>query len=139
MERTSVRPPGITALAAFFAFGALATGVAAITLTFPGTSLDGVWTVNARGHLGLLAMGRSGIALMALVCLCCAWSAIGLWRGFPSGYRLAIVMLAINAVGDAVSGDRETLTGILIVAMLIAYMATARVRAFFFGKPSALE
>src|SRR5207302_8592537 len=92
---------------------------------------DAIWRINPRGHEGLSAMGLSAIALMTVVSAACAWSAFGLWRGKRSAYWLAIAMLAINAVCDIASGDPRTLIGLTIAALLLLYMTTRRVRAFF--------
>ena len=119
-------------------FGMLASGVAAISLGFPGGFLEPIWRVNPRAREGLGDLGQIGVLLMALVCLLCAYSAFGLWRGLQSGRTLAITMLAINAVGDVSSGDRRTLIGLPIAAALILYLTTRRVRDFF-GRPHAID
>ena len=112
-------------------FGALASGLAAISLAFPRGFLEPIWRVNPRGHEGLVALGPWAVVLMAMVCAACTWSAFGLWRGLRSGHVLAITMLAINAAGDATSGDARTLIGLPIAAGLIIYLSMKRVRSFF--------
>jgi len=127
------RPAGVTALSFFFAFGALASALAAISLMFPGGILEPVWRINPRGREGLSAMGPPAIVLMAIVCAACAWSALGLWRGMRSAYWLAMTMLAINAVSDVANGDPRTLIGLPVAGALIFCMTTKRFRSFFFG------
>jgi hypothetical protein len=112
-------------------FGMFASGLAAISLAFPGGLLEPIWRLNPRGHEGLAALGPWAVSLMAVVCALCAYSAFGLWRGLRSGRTLAITMLAINAVGDVASADPRTLIGLPIAAALIFYLTTKRVRAFF--------
>jgi hypothetical protein len=129
------RPAGVTALSFFFTFGMIASGVAAISLAFPGGFLEPIWRLNPRSRESLGGLGPSGVLLMALVCGLCAYSALGLWKGLRSGRTLAITMLAINAVGDIASGDMRTLIGLPIAAALILYLTTSRVRMFF-GKPA---
>jgi hypothetical protein len=87
-----VRPskPGLTALAAFFVFGALASGTSAITIVVPGTPLDELWQLNDRGHLGLLGLGGWAVVLMVTVCLACSLAARGLWIRARWGRRLAV-------------------------------------------------
>jgi hypothetical protein len=131
------RPAGVTALSFFFTFGMFASGLAAISLAFPDGFLEPIWRVNPRGREGLGDLGPLAVALMALVCGLCAYSAFGLWRGLQSGRRLAITMLAINAVGDVASGDWRTLIGLPIAAALILYLTTRRVREFF-GKGATI-
>ena len=125
------RPAGVSALSFFFLFGALASGLAAISLAYPLGFLEAIWRANPRGHAGLAGIGTFGPALMALVSALCAYSAYGLWRGLPSGRTLAITMLAINAVGDLASADPRTLIGLPIAAAMILYLTTKKVRAFF--------
>lgn len=132
------RPAGVTALSFFFTFGMVASGLAAISLAFPGRFLEPIWRLNPRGREGLGSLGPLAVVLMALVCGLCAYSAFGLWRGLQSGRLLAITMLAINAVGDVSSGDRRTLIGLPIAAALIFYLTTRHVREFF-GRPAALK
>ena len=132
------RPAGVTALSFFFMVGMCASGLAAISLAFPGGILEAIWRVNPRGREGLGGLGVLGILLMTLVCGLCALSAFGLWRGLQLGRTLAITMLAINSVGDVASGDRRTLIGLPIAAALILYLTTRRVREFF-GRPHAIH
>ena len=110
----------------------IASGLAAIMLLFPGRWADAIWRINPRGREGLVAMGATAIVLMAVVSVACAWSAFGLWSGKRSAYWLAIAMLAINAVSDIASGDPRILIGLPIASLLILYLTTRRVRAFFF-------
>jgi hypothetical protein len=125
------RPAGVTALSFFFMFGMFASGLAAISLAFPGGLLEPIWRLNPRGHAGLAALGPWAVLLMAVVCALCAYSAFGLWRGLRSARTLAITMLAINAVSDVASADPRTLIGLPIAAALIFYLTTRRVRSFF--------
>jgi hypothetical protein len=126
---------GIRALAAFFLFGATASGISFITLAFPGGPLDTLWRVNPRGHVALRNAGAGAIVLMAVVCGVCALTAWGLWRRARWGYRLAVAMLALNLLGDTMNafvlGDRRTLIGLPVGALLIAYLLSPRVRATF--------
>ncbi len=40
------RPPGITALSFFFLFGTVMSGLASLTLLFPGSVLEPLWRLN---------------------------------------------------------------------------------------------
>lgn len=129
------RPPGISALSAFFVFGAAMSGSAAISLAFPGGVLEPMWRLNPRGRAGLGALGWPGILLMAVVAAACLAAAIGLWRGRRWGARLAAAILVVNCAGDLLNGlvghDPRTLIGVPIVAALLFYLRTDRVREFF--------
>jgi hypothetical protein len=121
---------GLTALGCFFIFGALMSGIAALTLLFPNSPLDPVWKLNPRGHAGLRAIGPWAIGLMILVSTCCGVAAIGLWTRRRWGYWTALVVLVGNISGDAsnalIAHDWRTLVGLPIGAFLIWFLINNR-------------
>jgi len=129
------RSVGLDALGAFFAFGAGASGLSVVTLLWPGGPLDVVWRVNPDGHAALQRAGGWAVLLMLVVCAACAATARGLRARRRWGRTLAITMLALNLLSDlvnaAVLGDRRTLVGVPIAALLIAYLLASRTRAVF--------
>ena len=134
------RYPGLTALSIFFGFGALAAATASVTLLFPGTAIDRVWRFNSRGHAGLAALGAWGVTLMAVVSTGCALAAWGLRKRVRWGHRLAIAILVVNVIADAVNGtllgDPRSLIGVPIGTALVIYLLIPGVRALFHaGKP----
>jgi len=126
---------GLTALAAFFGFGAMASGTAALSLAIPGTVLDRAWALNPRGHQGLLGLGGWGVGLMVLVCAACLTTTRGLWVRAAWGRFLALAILATNITGDTVTaiitGDGRTLIGIPIGVAMIAFLFSRDVKAAF--------
>jgi hypothetical protein len=135
------RSLGLDALAAFFAFGACASGLSVVTLLWPGGALDVVWRVNPDGHAALLRAGGWAVLLMLVVCVVCVATARGLWARRPWGRTLAVAMLGVNLLSDlanaVVRGDLRTLIGIPIAALLIAYLLAPRTRALFEHAESA--
>jgi len=133
----SERPGGITALGIFFAAGAAISLVSCIALLFPGGVLEPMWRLNPRARAGFAGMGAWAPVLLTAVGIACAAAARGLWSGRPWGRRLAITLLAINLIGDAayviLGTEPRALVGIPIAALLLLYLATGRVRAFFAG------
>jgi hypothetical protein len=131
----NVRPVGVTALSAFFAFGALMSLVSGLALLFPGSVLEPMWRLNPRAREGLGRLGPWGIVLMVSVSVACAFAAVGLRRGVAWGRRLAIGILLVNLAGDGVSAvsgiEPRAAIGLPIGAALVAYLRTRRVRAFF--------
>lgn len=77
-------------------------------------------------HHAFLTMGPWTVALMIIVCLACAASALGLWLQASWGRRVAVAVLGVNLVGDArnavLRGDLRTLIGLPIGLALIAYL-----------------
>jgi hypothetical protein len=124
-----IRPAGITAMALFFVFGALMSGLAAVMLRFPGSVLEPLWRLNPRAQEGFASMG-SWAVLMALVCIACTTAALGLWRGTRWGYWTALAILSINLVGDTtnafVARDWRTLIGLPIAGLMMAYLVSQR-------------
>ena len=132
---SATRPAGIIALTLLFLFGTVASFVSFVALVFPGSFLEPIWKLNPRAHEGFATMGRWAIVLMSVVCVACALTAVGLWRGARWGYWLAVVMLALNLLGDVanvlVGTERKALLGIPIVVVILIYLASRRVRGFF--------
>lgn len=131
----NVRPPGLVALSAFFAFGALMSGLAAVLLLFRGSALDAIWTLNPVARDELSQMGLWAVVLMAAVCVTCALAAAGVWKRTRWGHRLACGILAVNLAGDVtnaiVRSDPRTLIGLPIGGALIAYLLSPRVKRHF--------
>ena len=129
------RPLGVTAIAIFFAFGALASGVSLVSLLLPGSILEPVWRLNPRARLAFASMGAWGLALLLAVCAACALAAGGLWRLRRWGHRLAAGLLLVNAAGDIANAtfgrDRRAAAGVPIAGLLIVYLLSRRVRRLF--------
>lgn len=130
-----MRPAGITALAVFFAAGALVSATSCASLLTPGGPLEPMWRVNPRAHPAFARMGFWAPLLLSVVCVACALAARGLWRGALWGYRLSVGILAVHLAGDvlnvALGIEPRALIGIPIVAAILAFLATSRVRRFF--------
>jgi hypothetical protein len=124
-------------LAAFFAFGTLASGVSVVSLLTPGGPLDPVWRLNPRAHHAFSSMGIWAPLLLGAVCVACAASAYGFFRGESWGYRLGIAVLLVNLAGDiinsAIGVEPRAVIGVPVVALLLWYLSSTRVRLFFFA------
>lgn len=134
------RPRGITALSAFFGFGALASGVSAVSLLLPGSALEPLWRLNPRAHRDFVRMDGWSPVLLAVVCLACAAAAYGFVRGRRWGYLLGIVLLVVNLVGELLNvvfgSEPRAIFGLPVVALLLWYLASSNVRAFFESNPA---
>ena len=124
------RPPGITALSFFFLFGTVMSGLAAVTLLFPGSVLEPLWRLNPRARDGFAAIGSWAVLLMVLVCMACGMAALGLQRCKRWGYWMALFILTINLAGDTanavIAHDWRTLMGLPIGGAMIVYLLTKR-------------
>ncbi len=129
------RPRGVTALAYFFLFGTLASGLSFVSLLNPGGPLEPMWRLNPRAHEGFSRMDLWAPLLMGTVCLACAASAFGFFAGKRWGYRLGVALLLFNLAGDLVNValgiEPRAAVGLPIVALLLWYLSSLKVRAFF--------
>lgn len=129
------RPSGVTALACLFAFGTLASGLSAVSLLTPGGPLEPMWRLNPRARESFAHMGGWAPLLMVAVCLTCAASAYGFFAGRRWGYRLGIALLLVNLASDLVNAalgiEPRAVVGVPIVAAILAYLSSRKVRAFF--------
>lgn len=134
-SRRIARPTGVTALACFFAFGAFASGLTAVLLVAPGGPLDLVWHVNERAHDGLSRLGVWGPVAMGVVSIACTASCYGFFAGRRWGFRLGVALLVINLAADLVNAGFENepraLIGVPVVALLLWYLSSRKVRVFF--------
>lgn len=119
----------IRLLALFFAFGASMCALTVALLLFPGTTLDSLWGLNPEAHSAFQSLGKVAVLLMAIVGTGCAFAAVGLWRGALWGMRTALVILAVNILGDLlntfVRHDFRALIGLPIGGAMIVYLIRA--------------
>ena len=117
--------------------------LAALMLLFPNNALAALWRLNPEARVALSSMGPLGVALMALVAMACALSAIGLATLARWGRSLAIGVLTINLLGDLSSAfirqDPRTLIGIPIGGAMIFYLLSRRIRNAFAPEQSMAE
>lgn len=95
-------------------------------LLFPGTALDSLWRLNPDAHSAFQSIDGWSIAIMFLIGSTCLFAAIGLRRGAVWGSRLAIIVLAVNLIGDLSNTlfrhDFRALVGVPIAAVMILYL-----------------
>ncbi len=123
-------PIGIKLLAIFFAFGASMCLLTIVLLLFPGGALDSLWRLNPDAQAAFQSLGKMSILLMLIVGGACAFGAIGLAKNQNWGRNIALIILAVNLVGDSVNAwvrhDLRTLIGIPIGGVLIFYLLRTR-------------
>ena len=100
--------PGFTAIGVFLFFGAVMASLAATTLLWRGTALDRVWALNPIAYKQLAPLGGAVGVLFLLLGAALTTAGIGWFRRRLWGWRLAVVIIAIQVLGDlvnCVSGD----------------------------------
>jgi hypothetical protein len=130
-----MRPIGVTALSVFFLLGSIICFVASLSLVLPNSFLEPMWRINPHGHKGLVILSPWAVLLLSIVGVFCAAAAVGLWRGHRWGHRIAIALIAINLVGDAINTllgtEPRAIIGIPIALALLLYLISKRVTRFF--------
>jgi uncharacterized membrane protein (DUF2068 family) len=101
-------------------------------LLFPGTVLDALWRLNPDAHAGFQAIGSWSIIIMLLIGTTCGLAAIGLWRGALWGTQLALIILAVEMIGDLINAvqrrDYRVLIGLPVAAAVIVYLLRSESR-----------
>jgi len=126
---------GFNAIGIFLFFGAVMAGLAAITLLWQGTPLDRLWVLNQMAYNRLVPMGRTVGILFLLLSVALAMAGIGWFRRRPWGWRLAVVIIATQVVGDLVNCVRgDSLrggTGVIIAGALLLFLWRPKIRDSF--------
>lgn len=132
---TKTRPFVVTLLIILFVIGVVASLISVISLTFPGNFLEAVWRLNPHAREGFARLGAWSVILMSVVCIACLVATVGLWRGKPWGYWLAVIMLIGNLVGDLINvvagTERRAIVGIPIALVFLIYLMRNKTREYF--------
>ena len=127
--RDASRVP-IVLFVAFFAFGTSMCLLTIALLAFPGTALDALWRANPQAHEAFASHRAWAFPLMAVVGIACASAAVGLSKRAAWGRRLAIVIIAINLIGDLTGAilrhDPRPLIGLPIAGAMIWFLVRLR-------------
>src|ERR1700730_13988607 len=129
------KTPGFTAVGIFFFFGAIMASLAATTLLWRGTPLDRLWDLNPMAHKQLAPLGGAVGILFLLLGAALATAGIGWFRRRLWGWRLAVVIIATQVLGDVIHCVRGDLlrggTGIIIAGVLLLFLLQPKLRATF--------
>jgi hypothetical protein len=132
---TGPNMPGFTAMGVFLFFGAVMAGLAAATLLWRGTALDRAWTLNPTAYKQLVPLGSKVGILFLLLAVTLVTAGIGWFRRRLWGWRLAVVIIAIQVLGAVVNCVRGDWlrggTGVTIAGALLLFLLQPRMRATF--------
>jgi hypothetical protein len=132
----------MAAIGVFLFFAAVMASLAGTTLIWRGTLLDHMWVLNAAAYRQLAPFGKTvGVPFLALSAAL-AVAGIGWFGRRLWGWRLAVVIIATQVVGDLVSIFMGHLArgavGVTIASALLLFLLRPNVRADFVAR-SAIQ
>jgi hypothetical protein len=129
------KPPGFTALGIFLFFGAAMASLAATTLLWRGTALDVVWKLNPAAYRQLSRLGDAVGIFFLVLGAALAIAGIGWFKRRLWGWRLAVLIIATQVLGDVVNCVRGDFLrggiGFIIAGALLVFLFRSKVRATF--------
>ena len=129
------KTPGFIAIGIFLFFGAIMASLATTTLLWRGTALDRLWGLNPIAYKQLAPLGRTVGILFLLLSAALTTAGIGWFRRRLWGWRLAVVIIAAQVLGDVVNCVRGDWlsggTGVIIAGALLLFLLQPRIRAKF--------
>jgi hypothetical protein len=132
---------GLTAVGIFLLFGAVMAFIAGTTLTWHGTNLDRIWVLNPRAYRQLMPFGKEAGIPFLLLSVALAAAAMGWFNGRLWGWRLTVVIIATQVLGDLVNALMvdavRGLVGLVIAGALLGYLLSGQVRAAFVSRVRA--
>jgi hypothetical protein len=118
--------PGITAVGVFLFFGAIMASIAATTLLSRGTVLDLAWDLNPNAYRKLAPFGSAVGVLFLLLGAALTAAGIGWFRRRLWGWRLTVVIITTQVLGDVIDCIRGDLlrgvAGIIIAGALMLFL-----------------
>jgi hypothetical protein len=126
---------GIIAFGIFLLFGAIMASLAGASLVWQGTFLDRMWTLNPTAYVVLAPLGKTiGTAFLLLGAILATTGILWLKRCLW-GWRLAVILMATEVLGNLINMFRGDvlggLVGFAITAALLFYLLRPRVKAAF--------
>ena len=119
----------------FLFFGAIMASLAAATLLWRGTALDRLWVLNPIAYEQLAPLGSVVGVFFLLLGAALTTAGIGWFRRRVWGWRLAVVIIATQVLGDVVNCVRGDLlrggTGVIIAGALLLFLLQPKIKATF--------
>lgn len=126
---------GFVPVGIFLFFGAVMASLAGATLIWRGTLLDRIWILNSGAYRQLAPLGRTIGILFLMLGAILALAAAGWFRRRLWGWRLAVIIIATQVLGDLVSVFRGDIlrggVGVAIAGALLLYLWRPHIRSRF--------
>ncbi|MGA7770814.1 MAG: hypothetical protein WCA27_31830 [Candidatus Sulfotelmatobacter sp.] len=136
-NRTGLNPKttGFTAIGVFLFFAAIMASLAGTTLLWQGTALGRIWVLNPTAYKQLAPLGGIVGIFFLVLGTALLTAGIGWFRRRLWAWRLAVVIVATQVVGDVVNCVRGDWlrggTGVIIAGALLLFLLQPRIRAAF--------
>jgi hypothetical protein len=125
----------MVAMGVFLCFGASMALLAGVTLSSPGTVMDGIWRLNPNAYRQLAPMGRLVGASFLFLSIVMAIAATGWFKRRIWGWWLAVAIITTQVLGDLGNAFRGRvlagLFGATIASALVFYLFRPDVRSVF--------
>lgn len=109
--------------------------LAGFTLVWRGTALDRIWMLNLRAYRELSPLGRPVGFLFLSLAAVLAIGATGWLKRRRWGWRLAVLIIAAQILGDVVNicfgRIAQGATGVTLAGLLLLYITRRNIRASF--------
>ena len=134
------RPIGVLIVAIIALIAAIIALIVGISIIFPGTPLDVIWTLKNSFPPGFrnTSLGMIFGYFLLIGVLILLYAAYGLIKGKKIAWWITIIIFAANGIGDAVSliygGGINGISGIIIAVIFLFYLTRPGVRKFFENK-----
>jgi hypothetical protein len=135
-------PWAMTAIGVFLFFGAVMASLAGTTLIWPGTLLDHMWVLNAPAYKQLAPFGKTAGIPFLVLSASLATAGVGWFGRRLWGWRLAVVIIATQVLGDLASilmgHFGRGAAGVTIASALLLFLLRPNVKAGFVAR-SAIQ
>ncbi len=127
---------GLSVVTLFLVFAALMAAFMGTLLLFPGKLLEFLWHLNPEGRAAFQSLGRLSSLLLFVVGAIASGAAMGIRQRRMWGWRLAVLLFSVNAVGDTsgmLFGGKmwRGASGLLISGLFLWYLTRNGVRRQF--------
>jgi len=136
MTRPSQGWNGLSVVILFLIFATLMAAFIGTLLLFPGKLLNFLWRFNPEARTAFQSMGKLSSLLLFVVGAVSAGAAAGIRRRRKWGWRLAVGLFTVSAIGDLVSffvtgRTLQSASGVLIAGLFLLYLLRPDVRQQF--------
>ena len=131
------RPRGVLIVAIIALIAAIIALIVGISIIFPGTPLDVIWTLKNSFPPGFrnTSLGITFGYFLLIGVLILLYAAYGLIKGKKIAWWITILIFTANGIGDAISliygGGINGISGIIIATIFLFYLTRPGVKKYF--------